>query len=221
MIDFIKELDKLKISFRGYDTEEVILYIGDLMDRMEEEKHKELRKIEENYKLTLQKKNALQEQVDLQKETIDQLNDRMQKAAAALKTNMTMIQEKDAKIDSYREKESKILEMYQETKETAEQIINDAKNKAKNIITDAEMQAKAIREKAQKDTEIQKEKILAEARASVQKQFKEETDRKQAALSDLDRRNEEAKSRLDQVNEELQRMQERLKPLFGIEKLKR
>ena len=45
MRDFIKELDEIKPAFRGYDREEMMIYIRELLKFCEEEKKKDMEKL--------------------------------------------------------------------------------------------------------------------------------------------------------------------------------
>ena len=45
MRDFIKELDEIKTAFRGYDREEMMIYIRELLKFCEEEKKKDMEKL--------------------------------------------------------------------------------------------------------------------------------------------------------------------------------
>lgn len=88
MTDIANDLENIKISLLGYDKEQILLYLKEVLQQCEEEKQKEMSQLlEQNQKLQMQCAQAKEMQNQLQQQ-YDRLLKQMQEMTAVLGQSM-------------------------------------------------------------------------------------------------------------------------------------
>lgn len=154
MKDFIKDLDEVKTSFRGYDRDEMMLYIKDLLHYFDQEKKDEMQKlIEQNSRLQADLEDARSHEAEL-KERYDALLVRFEKLSDAMSENTRHTVERDAQLDEFHRKQDEIDSLMERTRQEAaaekEKLLKDADIQCRMLIAGAEENKKKIEEEAEK-----------------------------------------------------------------------
>ena len=166
MRDFIKELDELSTAFRGYDKEETMLYIKDLLQYCEEEKKKELDKLIEQSNSLRQELGEAKNRETAMQSQYDALLARFEKLSDAMSENAKYMAERDAQLDEFHRKEKEIdtlleraredadrekKKMLLETEESCKKLIADAEGKKQEIMRKCDNYLLYVRNKAEEE----------------------------------------------------------------------
>lgn len=111
MTDIANDLENIKISLLGYDKEQILLYLKDVLQQCEEEKQKEMSQLlEQNQKLQMECAQAKEMQNQLQKQ-YDRLLEQMQEMTAVLGQSMQYGNHQEKKPAPYRKQNHTITDI--------------------------------------------------------------------------------------------------------------
>ena len=148
MRDFIKELDEISTGFRGYDKEETMLYIKDLLQYCEEEKKKDMDKLIEQSDTLRKELNEAKDREAEQKRQYDALLEKFEKLSDAVSENAKHNAERDSQLDDFHRKEEEIKTLLQQTREEADaekkKLMAETKEKCLKVLAQAEEEKKKI-----------------------------------------------------------------------------
>ena len=203
MKDFIKDLDEVKSSFRGYDRDEMMLYIKDLLHYCDQEKKDEMQKlIEQNSRLQADLDDARSHETEL-KERYDALLVRFEKLSDAMSENTRHTVERDAQLDEFHRKQDEIDSLMERTRQEAaaekEKLLKDADIECRMRIAAADENRKKI----EAETEKFREEMLYKTEKYV-KQTKEKADMELMA----------AKSDAARIRKEIAELAQKLAPIL-------
>lgn len=225
MRDFIKELDEIKTAFRGYDREEMMIYIRELLKFCEEEKKKDMEKlIAQTGELRTELDGAKEREASV-KAQYDALLGKFEKLSEAMSENARHSEERDAKLDEFNRKKEELDHLLAQTKEKAEaekeallkETEKTCSDRLKKAGTEAERilsEAGAERQRILAETEAEKKRIMDEAR-SFQLEMAEKADRyvKESA-EQADRYVEEAAKKAVSENRRLEQRTRELREVL-------
>ena len=187
MRDFIKELDEIKTAFRGYDREEMMIYIRELLKFCEEEKKKDMEKlIAQTGELRTELDGAKEREASV-KAQYDALLGRFDALSQAMSEGARHSEERDAKLDEFNRKKEELDRLLAQTKEKAEaekkELLKETEKTCSDRLEKAGDEAERIlseagaeRERILAETEAEKNRIMDEAR-SFQLEMAEKADR--------------------------------------------
>lgn len=224
MRDFIKELDEIKTAFRGYDREEMMIYIRELLKFCEEEKKKDMEKlIAQTGELRTELDGAKEREASV-KAQYDALLGKFEMLSEAMSENARHSEERDAKLDEFNRKKEELDRLLAQTKEKAEAekeaLLKETEKTCSDRLQKAGIEAERIlseagaeRGRILAETEAEKNRIMDEAR-SFQLEMAEKADRyvKESA-EQADRYVEEAAKKAVREN---RRLEERTRELREV-----
>lgn len=203
MGDFVKDLDELKISFRGYDKEEVMIYIKELLQHCEKEKKKEMEKLlDQNRQLQEDLKEARNQKVAM-KEQYDALLQRFEKISDVMSENTKYTAERDAKLDEFQRKQDMIETL-------VEQARRDAEKEKELVLSDTKRECSRMLEEADK----KKEQIIANANDFQTKMAEKAESYVQLAKERAEKENFKVRRETEYMRRELEELAKRLEPIL-------
>lgn len=203
MGDFVKDLDELKISFRGYDKEEVMIYIKELLQHCEKEKKKEMEKLlDQNRQLQEDLKEARNQKVAM-KEQYDALLQRFEKISDVMSENTKYTAERDAKLDEFQRKQDMIETL-------VEQARRDAEKEKELVLSDTKKECSRMLEEADK----KKEQIIANANDFQTKMAEKAESYVQLAKERAEKENFKVRRETEYMRRELEELAKRLEPIL-------
>lgn len=203
MGDFVKDLDELKISFRGYDKEEVMIYIKELLQHCEKEKKKEMEKLlDQNRQLQEDLKEARNQKVAM-KEQYDALLQRFEKISDVMSENTKYTAERDAKLDEFQRKQDMIETL-------VEQARKDAEKEKELVLSDTKKECSRMLEEADK----KKEQIIANANDFQTKMAEKADSYVQLAKERAEKENLKVRRETEYMRRELEELAKRLEPIL-------
>lgn len=203
MGDFVKDLDELKISFRGYDKEEVMIYIKELLQHCEKEKKKEMEKLlDQNRQLQEDLKEARNQKVAM-KEQYDALLQRFEKISDVMSENTKYTAERDAKLDEFQRKQDMIETL-------VEQARRDAEKEKELVLSDTKRECRQMLEEADK----KKEQIIANANDFQTKMAEKAESYVQLAKERAEKENFKVRRETEYMRRELEELAKRLEPIL-------
>lgn len=166
MRDFIKELDAVSTGFRGYDKEEIMLYIKDLLQYCEEEKKKDMNKlIEQSASLRKELDEAKSREAN-QKSQYEALLEKFEKLSEAVGENARHNADRDTKLDEFYRKQDEIDNLLETTRNTAavekKKLLEDTKEQCLKLLAQAELEKQKILDQAKADGQELYNKAIAE-----------------------------------------------------------
>ena len=225
MRDFIKELGEIKTAFRGYDREEMMIYIRELLKFCEEEKKKDMEKlIAQTGELRTELDGAKEREASV-KAQYDALLGKFEKLSEAMSENARHSEERDAKLDEFNRKKEELDRLLAQTKEKAEaekeallketeKACSDRLEKAGSEADRILSEAGAERQRILAETEAEKNRIMDEAR-SFQLEMAEKADRYvEEAAKKAVRENRRLEERTRELREVLDSMAFTLAPVL-------
>lgn len=168
--NFVKEIEKLKTAVLGYDREEVVLYIKELVDYYEKKNGDAVKELYlEKMRLTAEN-SGLKSQVSTQEEIYAELAVRMDRINQSVEKREKTERIQNTELERYRSREHAIQSMAGEAKEQAEEILRHAEESARAIVNNANIEKERIlsdagleRRKILKEADEKQQEILAEA----------------------------------------------------------
>ena len=170
--NFVKEIEKLKTAVLGYDREEVVLYIKELVDYYEKKNGDAVKELYLEKMRLIAENSGLKSQVSTQEEIYAELAARMDRINQSV--------EKRGEIDSIQDSE---LEHYRSNEEALRNMAGEAKEHADAILRHAQESANAIMNNAN----IEKERVLSEAAIERRKILKEADEKQKEILAEAGR----------------------------------
>lgn len=172
MRDFINQLDEISTAFRGYDKEEVMLYIKDLLQYCEEEKKKDMDKLIEQSNTLRKELNEAKTREQLQKSQYEALLEKFEKLSEAMSDGAKHTAERDAQLDEFLKKQDEIDNLLAKTREKAEQekkeLMSETLERCKHLIADAEDKKQQILKKGEEYLSIVRSRALEENKKVVE-----------------------------------------------------
>lgn len=172
MRDFIKQLDEISTSFRGYDKEEVMLYIKDLLQYCEEEKKKDMDKLIEQSNTLRKELNEAKTREQLQKSQYEALLEKFEKLSEAMSDGAKHTAERDAQLDEFYRKQDEIDNLLAKTRENAEmekkELMAETMERCKHLLADAEDKKQKILKKGEEYLSIVRSRALEENKKVVE-----------------------------------------------------
>ncbi len=168
--NFVKEIEKLKTAVLGYDREEVVLYIKELVDYYEKKNEDAVKELYlEKMRLTTEN-SGLRSQVSTQEKIYAELAARMDRINQSVEKREESERIQNTELERYRSREHAIQSMAGEAKEQAEEILRHAEESARAIVNNANIEKERIlsdagleRRKILKEADEKQKEILAEA----------------------------------------------------------
>lgn len=188
MRDFIKELDAISTGFRGYDKEEIMLYIKNLLQYCEEEKKKDMDKLIEQSASLRKDLDEARSREATQKSQYEALLEKFEKLSEAVGEITRHNAERDTKLDEFYRKQDEIDNLLETTR-------NNAAFEKKKLLEDTKEQCLKLLEQAEQE----KQKILDQAKADGQELYNKAI----AENSLLLEKNTYLRSELEQMAEKL------------------
>lgn len=168
MRDFIKELDAISTGFRGYDKEETMLYIKELLQYCEEEKKKDMDKLIEQSASLRKELDEARSREATQKSQYEALLEKFEKLSEAVGENAKHNVERDAQLDDFHRKQDEIEKLLQQTRETAREekkkLMAETKEECLKVLAQAEEEKKKILDKAKVEAQEIWNKAIVENR---------------------------------------------------------
>lgn len=168
--DFVKELEEIKTAVLGYDREEVVRYIRELVNYYEKEKEEAVKEL---YlaKMNLTAENAgLKSQVSTQEEIYAELAARMDRINQSVERREESDRIQKSELEHYRSQEAAIRTMAMDAKAQAEEVLRHAEESARVIVNNANIEKERVlsdvgleRRKILQEAEDKKKEVLAEA----------------------------------------------------------
>ena len=150
--NFVKEIEKLKTAVLGYDREEVVLYIKELVDYYEKKNADAVKELYlEKMRLTTEN-SGLKSQVSTQEEIYAELAARMDRI--------------NQSVETITEADQKAVETITEADQKAGETLTEAERKAGEILAEAGRQAEEILAEAGRQMDV----ILTKTREKVEKE---------------------------------------------------
>lgn len=166
MRDFIKELDAISTGFRGYDKEETMLYIKNLLQYCEEEKKKDMDKLVEQAASLRKDLDEARSREATQKSQYEALLEKFGKLTEAFEENTRHNAERDNKLDEFYRKQDEMDNLLEKTRNTAalekKKLLEDAKEQCLKLLEQAEQEKQKILVKAKADGQELYNKAIAE-----------------------------------------------------------
>lgn len=220
MRDFIRELEEVKISLRGYDREEMMLYIKDLLKSCEEQKKKDMQMLISQSDTLRQELNEARNREEALKVQYEALLEKFGSFSEAMHENTKYNAERDAQLDDFLRKQDEIENLVRKTRENAdkekEKYLADTKKHCDKLIADAQEQADKIEQNARKT-----EKKVSEAAEELQKNMLIKIDTYvQEAKERARKENEKVKADTERMNRILDDMAKRLTPILFSDRKK-
>lgn len=168
MRDFIKELDEISTGFRGYDKEEIMLYIKNLLQYCEEEKKKDMDKLIEQSASLRRELDEARSREAIQKSQYEALLEKFEKLSEAVGENAKHNMERDAQLDDFYRKQDEMEKLMQQTRETASEekkkMLAETREECLRVLAQAEEEKKKILDKAKAEAQELRYKAIVENR---------------------------------------------------------
>ena len=168
--DFVKEIDGIKTAVLGYDREEVVLYIRELVNYYEKKNEESVKSLYLE-KMRLVAENAgLQSEISTQKEIYAELAARMDRINQSVEMRVEAERIQNSELEQYRSREYALNDMAGKAKEQAEETLRHAEASAKALVNNANIERERIlseagleRRRILKEADEKQKEILAEA----------------------------------------------------------
>lgn len=163
MRDFIAELDEIKTAFRGYDKEEMMLYIRELLQFCEEEKKRDMDRLLEQSDTLRRELDEAKSREDTIRGQYDALLERFEQLSEAMQENARYHARRDEQLDAFHRQQEEMERTARETKEQAERererLLEQAQQECDRYMLDARRQSEHMLAEAQE----KKRRLQAEA----------------------------------------------------------
>ena len=157
--NFVKEIENLKTAVLGYDREEVVLYIKELVDYYEKKNGDAVKELYLEKMRLIAENSGLKSQVSTQEEIYAELAARMDRINQSVEKRSEIDSIQNSELEHYRSSEQALRNMAGEAKEHAEEILRHAQESAKAVMNNANLE----KERVLSEAAIERRKILKEA----------------------------------------------------------
>lgn len=173
MRDYMKALDAVSTSFRGYNKEEMMLYIKKLLQSCDEDKMESLDKLIEQSDSLRKELEESRKREDMLRSQYDALLERFEKLSETVSQTAKYSALRDAQLDEFHRKQDEIENLLTAAREEAakekESLLADAREECHKLLELAEEKRKQKMARADEYLLVVREKAEEENRKAQEK----------------------------------------------------